>query len=224
MKSVIGICEAQLSESHHKNIGILAAKSLDDWLLLIALATTMPQCDHSLRKWVHRFHLFAETSDRRQPLLNEGGFLLRLIDWYRTRKQHQRYIETYGETLYCEEVPHSSPEAALTATPFASIIPLASLQKAPTVLPFHTVCHVYVDMFLLDLHLPIQFTLPLSSIAIRRIAHRNALRASHTIMTQISPDQVPLPPPPPVRRRINIGYVSSDFRYYPLNIVSCDAC
>lgn len=155
MTSVIAICERHLSEPHHQNIGILAEKSLDDWLLVVALATARPQCDHSLRKWVHRFRLFANIFDGRQPLLNEGSFLLRLIDWYRTRKQHQRYIETYGETFYCEEEPHATPEAPLAAMLFTSILSSASLQKVPTVLPFHTVCHVYLKVLFLGLHLPI---------------------------------------------------------------------
>ncbi|OJA11148.1 hypothetical protein AZE42_02366 [Rhizopogon vesiculosus] len=198
MISVITTCEEHLSEPHHQNIGILGEKSLDDWLLIVALATARPQCDHSLRNWVHRFCLFADVSHGRQPL-NEGSFLLRLIDWYRTRKQHQRYIETYGEIHYCEEVPNCAPEAASVAMPFASVLSSVSFQKVPTVLPFHT------------------FTLPLSSSAIRRIAHRNALRASHNVMTQLSLDQGPIPPPPPVKRRINIGYVSSDFSDHPLS-------
>jgi len=145
--SVITICEEHLLEPRHQNVGILAEKSLDDWLLIVALATARPQCGHSLRKWVHRFSLFADVSDERQPLLNEGSFLMRLIDWYRTRKQHQRYIETYGETLYCEEVADSAPDAAPAPMLFTSVLSSASLQKVPTVLPFHTVCQVYVNMF-----------------------------------------------------------------------------
>lgn len=199
LTNAIAICEEHLLELHHQNIGILGEKSVDDWLLTVALATSRPQCDHNLRRWVHRFCLFTDVSDGRQPLINEGSFLMRLIDWYRTRMQHRRYIETYGETLYGEEVPHSPLKAAPASRPFGSVLSSALLQKVPTVLPFHT------------------FTLPLPSRTIRRIAHRNALRVSHTIMTQISPDRVPLPPPPPLKRRINVGYVSSDFSDHPLS-------
>jgi protein O-GlcNAc transferase len=148
LTNAIAICEEHLSELHHQNIGILGERSVDDWLLTIALTTSRPQCDHSLRRWVHRFCLFTNTSDGRQPLLNEGSFLMRLIDWYRTRMQHRRYIETYGETLYGEELSHSPPEAAPTARPFGFVLSSASLQKVPTVLPFHTVRHIYVDMSL----------------------------------------------------------------------------
>ncbi|KAG2035864.1 glycosyl transferase family 41-domain-containing protein [Suillus americanus] len=186
LTNAIAICEKHLSELHHQNIGILGERSVDDWLFTVALTTSRPQCDHSLRRWVHRFYLFSDVSDGRQPLLNEGSFLMRLIDWYRTRMQHRRYIETYGETLYGEEVPHSPPEAAPTARLFC-------------------------------LTSPDKFTLPLPGRTIRRIAHRNALRVSHNIMTQISPDRVPSLPLPPLKRRINIGYVSSDFSDHPLS-------
>lgn len=199
LTNAIAICEEHLSELHHQNIGILGERSVDDWLLTIALTTSRPQCDHSLRRWVHRFCLFTDTSDGRQPHLNEGSFLMRLIDWYRSRMQHRRYIETYGEILYGEELPHSPPEAASTARPFGFVLSSASLQKVPTVLPFHT------------------FTLPLPSRTIRRIAHRNALRVSYNIMTQVSPDRVPLLPTPPLKRRLNVGYVSSDFSDHPLS-------
>lgn len=199
LTNTIVICEENLSELHRQNIGILGERSVDDWLLNVALTTSRPQCDHSLRRWVHRFYLFTDVSDGRQPLLNEGSFLIRLIDWYRTRMQHRRYVETYGETLYSEEASYSQPRAAPTAKLFGFVLSSASLQKVPTVLPFHT------------------FTLPLPSRTIRRIAHRNALRVSHNIMTQISPDRVPLLPRPPWKRRINVGYVSSDFSDHPLS-------
>jgi protein O-GlcNAc transferase len=153
MTSVITICEEHLSEPRHQNVGILAGKSLDDWLLIVALATARPQCDHSLRKWVHRFRLFADVSCGRRPLLNEGSFLLRLIDWYRARKQHERYIGTYGEMLYCEGVSNSESVVAPAVMPFTSVLSSATSQKVPTVLPFHTVCRVYVKFFFFGLHL-----------------------------------------------------------------------
>lgn len=198
LTNTIAICEEHLSEFRQQKIGILSERSVDDWLLTVALTTSRPQCDHGLRKWVHRFYLFTDVSDGRQSF-NEGSFLMRLIDWYRTRMQHRRYVETYGEVLYGEEASHSPLEAAPTARPFGSVFSSASSQKVPTVLPFHT------------------FTLPLPSRTIRRIAHRNALRVSHNIMTHISPDRVPLLPLPPFKRRINVGYVSSDFSDHPLS-------
>jgi protein O-GlcNAc transferase len=149
MTSVITICEEHLSEPRHQNVGILAEKSLDDWLLIVALATARPQCDHSLRKWVHRFRLFADVSCGRRPLLNEGSFLLRLIDWYRARKQHERYIGTYGEMLYCEGVSNSESVVTPAVMPFTSVLSSATSQKVPTVLPFHTVCQVYVIIIII---------------------------------------------------------------------------
>lgn len=154
LTNTIVICEENLSELHHQNIGILGERSVDDWLLNVALATSRPQCDHSLRRWVHRFCLFTDVSDGRQSLLNEGSFLIRLIDWYRTRMQHRRYIETYGETLYSEEASYSQPRAAPTAKLFGFVLSSATLQKVPTVLPFHTVCQVHVNVFQFLAYIP----------------------------------------------------------------------
>lgn len=55
-----------------------------------------------------------------------------------------------------------------------------------------------------------QFIYPLDARLIRLIAHRSALRLSHTTLTsQWLPEHV-FPPPAP-QPRLNIGYISSDY-------------
>lgn len=55
---------------------------------------------------------------------------------------------------------------------------------------------------------------PLGTRAIRLISHRHALRTSYNALAYPwLPDHIYPPPPPPSRGRLNVGYVSSDFKY-----------
>lgn len=73
-----------------------------------------------------------------------------------------------------------------------------------------------------------QFIYSMSARQIRLIAHRNALRTSHTTLTRSWLPEHVYPPPRPPHQRLNIGYVSSDFKCeisgISLNIPSSLTC
>lgn len=59
--------------------------------------------------------------------------------------------------------------------------------------------------------LAFKFIYPLSAREIRLVAHRNAIRVSHSTLTRPWLPEHVYPPPPPPGPKINVGYVSSDF-------------
>lgn len=134
--------------------------------------------------------------------INEGSWIIRLIERTIRRTQRSWYIATYGTAINADSLSNASPiiVSSISAQKYKrptipSILPTPTV---PTVLPFHT------------------FTYPLSPRQIRLISHRNALRISHSTLTSSwVPDHV-YPPPPPPAPRYKIGYVSSDFNNHPL--------
>ena len=131
---------------------------------------------------------------------NEGGVLIRLIERLMRRTQRRWYIDTYGKTSKSQQqYPRIQIDPQTSSAYQRPILPPnLSLPPVPTVLPFHT------------------FTYPLSARQTRLISHRNALRISHSTLTQPWLPSHVYPPPPPPAPKLHVGYVSSDFNNHPL--------
>ncbi|KAI0825131.1 glycosyl transferase family 41-domain-containing protein [Trametes gibbosa] len=147
--------------------------------------------------------LGARATDNSEAHANAAGFLIRFVDWVQPRLQRRWYVREHGRTLAVDARGASAgtSEEGLHALFLRPALPKTMQSPAvPSVLPFHT------------------FTYPLTPKVTRLIPHRNALRISYTALTQPwLPKHVYRPPPPPVRGKLNVGYISNDVNNHPLS-------
>ncbi|EIN13738.1 hypothetical protein PUNSTDRAFT_140213 [Punctularia strigosozonata HHB-11173 SS5] len=200
LTDMIDVCRKQLLSSYSHNIGIVVSTmSLEGWLDLAQQARGTPFKDELRRRWRENFSRFYSGSTQGNGYINEAGFVIRLIEWLQRRLQRKWYLQAYGKALLVERPvrPMTKRQGSSFTRPAfpASIGP----PPVPSILPFHT------------------FTAPLSVRTIRLISHRNALRVSHAALAKPwLPQHLYHPPAPPLRGKLNIGYVSSDLNNHPL--------
>ncbi|GAA5992692.1 hypothetical protein JCM11641_004994 [Rhodosporidiobolus odoratus] len=209
MAQISDLVVKQLQDGYSYGLGSLASYgNLDDWLGLISSAlygTTPQQAGDLMQVWVERFTFLLSDFDRRRSQINEGGYLIRLIERLMRRIQRRWYLAEFGKTAYLG--PDATAPKRIKATqadvgryrrpplpPSLPPIPVA------TVLPFHC------------------FTLPVTARETRLISHRTGLRISHSTLNQPWMPPIVYPPPrPPRDGKINVGYVSSDLGNHPLS-------
>lgn len=206
MDKVSELVSKQLSEGYRYGAGAFqTAASLADWVRAIIEAIGDTRTD-APQIWTRRLQPFYQPGfDRVANQVCEGGYLIQLVERMIRQSQRRWYVDVYGaDTLQTStELPRVTAAAAAAASNSSRYarpkLPSCLVTPAvPTVLPFHT------------------FTYPLSARQIRLICHRNALRISHTTLTQMWMPDVVYPPPSPPSPKINIGYISSDFNNHPL--------
>ncbi|KAG6907659.1 hypothetical protein DXG01_007863 [Tephrocybe rancida] len=193
-------CNAQLESAYVQNIGLLRRiNSLGDWLRKVqSVHHDQPFSQEQMRRWERCLNQFFTEFDRARSRVNEGGFVIRLVEWLSRGLQRKWYIEEHGTLLQSERLTsrQSLEWRGRYERPF---IPSVGHFPVPALQPFHT------------------FSFPLEPRTIRIISHRNALRVSYRTLTQPwLPRHVYPPPPPPHLGRLNIGYVSYDFLNHPL--------
>lgn len=212
MSKLIRTCEDQINVAYSRNTGIIRmGRSVDDWLQIVENAIGSPLAPEDHSRWNARFALFYDDVGRADRPLNEGGFAIRFVEWVQQRLKQRWYVDTYGPTVWSDEsrLPPSLENAELYQRPV--LLPNMSAPIPPSVLPFHTVRALPEDVIVIDFEL--QFMYPLSTRTIRLVSHRNALRITHSALTYPwLPTHVYPPPPPPSHGRLNVGYVSSDFK------------
>ncbi|KAI9598712.1 glycosyl transferase family 41-domain-containing protein [Syncephalis fuscata] len=212
MEKVIEIVDKQLADSRGWANGVLTntedgrkfVKEIQlAWLGFSSVAFNEREMDikQLIPKWLNPNELM--------QLRNQGGWVFRALDKCLRRIQHYWYIDQHSNNMnptcskshrYRRQLIGSiKRQRPMTADDYRRPrLPLMAPPPVPTVLPFHT------------------FTYPLSSLQIRLISHRNALRISHnTLSASWLPSSV-YPPPPPPAPKLRIGYVSSDFNNHPL--------
>lgn len=205
MSDVKDLVQRQLDDGTHYGAGTLAAEGTPfDWAKLVAAATgdTRPSTVDSL---VRRFQTFYQALDRQALKINEGSFIIRLIERLLRRSQRRWYLDRFGNVIRHQQQQHSQSPMPIEPTsedvrlyPRVPIPSCLVTPTVPTVLPFHT------------------FTLKIPPRHIRLISHRNALRISQTTLTQMWLPAHVYPPPPPPSPKLRVGYVSSDFNNHPL--------
>lgn len=165
--------------------------------------------EHSVRAWHRQLLPFFDGSIDAQGdslKLNEGGFLLRLVDYLHHRLQHRWYCERFGNILHEDQQTAIIQPSQADALRYPRIRLLASvlgLPAAPLVLPFHTFFTAIEGV--------------MSVRALRLLAHRNSLRISHIGNSQHYLPSHIYPPPPPPAPRTKVGYISSDIKDHPLS-------
>lgn len=203
MGKVSRLVDKQLDDGAAYGHGVMRLTStLDGWLDVIAEAfTASPKGFVPAQRdlWRSRLRPFFDSSPTPYKL-NEGGFLIRVVERALRRIQRRCYLSTYGQVVSTVQQQPSlltQPEV-LRGFPRIPLPSSLSTPPVPTVLPFHT------------------FTYPLTPRECRLISHRNALRISLSTLNQPWVPSHIYPPPPPPCDKLNIGYISSDFNNHPL--------
>ncbi|KDQ07686.1 glycosyltransferase family 41 protein [Botryobasidium botryosum FD-172 SS1] len=201
---LVGVCEKQIAAGYVYNVGAVRSHStLEGWMALIQQCIGPSLSEGQRSRWVSHLRRFYSDFDRTEARVNEGGFIIRLVERLTRAVQQRWYIEVYGQKLHSDGghiiVPIFNDVSAEAAAEYRRPTIPASMAIAPalSVLPFHT------------------FTYPLSPRVTRLISHRIALYTSHTTLVQSWLPSHVYPPPTP-SPKINIGYVSSDFNDHPL--------
>ncbi|GAA5980516.1 hypothetical protein JCM10908_001676 [Rhodotorula pacifica] len=210
MAQISRLVQKQLSDGYAYGVGSLSSYGgTKEWLELVSFAligapsTQMPNDMRNL--WTTRLHRVLTVKDRRKVLLNEGGYLIRLIERLARRTQRRWYLTAYGQTVAYEAgqaVPGRVRASRADVEVYRRIPLPPSLPPipVPTVLPFHC------------------FTLPVTARETRLISHRTGLRISHSTLNQPWMPPIVYPPPrPPIDGKISLGYVSSDLGNHPLS-------
>ncbi|CEH13751.1 O-linked N-acetylglucosamine transferase OGT [Ceraceosorus bombacis] len=202
MTAVRSLLTKQLQDGASYGVGALqATATLQGWV--DSVQTSLGDRRKSVQQqWTARFEPFFRSLDREKASVNEGSFVIRLIERLLRRIQRRWYLSRYGHSVRVpasEAQPQIQPQASdVQQYPRLALPSCLVTPAVPTVLPFHT------------------FTLKILPRHIRLISHRNALRLTQqTLSQQWLPAHV-YPPPPPPASRLRIGYVSSDFNNHPL--------
>ncbi|GJN91794.1 hypothetical protein Rhopal_004817-T1 [Rhodotorula paludigena] len=208
MAQISELVQRQLRDGSSYGVGVLRAYGdLDQWVELVSQALyNIPaaKAGDALQSWVTRFQFLLGAFDRRAHNVNEGGYLVRLIERLMRRIQRRWYLTAFGKTIYAAPgsthhriVPTQADVASYRRPPLPPSLPPIPV---PTVLPFHC------------------FTLPVTARETRLISHRTGLRISHSTLNQPWMPPIVYPPPrPPVDGKLNLGYVSSDLGNHPLS-------
>ncbi|CAO1630669.1 unnamed protein product [Jaminaea pallidilutea] len=200
LSQTCALVERQLKDGSKYGAGALqASNGLDKWLQL-ALTSINDRREATQVAWYQRLAPFFVPLDRESLSINEGGFVIRMIEHLHKRSQRRWYRDHYTIGGASERIRPTQQDEAKYPTlrlPSALVPP-----TVPTVLPFHTFSYG-IEGFM-------------SPRALRLISHRNGLRISQSSLSQPWLPAHVFPPPPPPSPKIRVGYVSSDFNNHPL--------
>lgn len=146
MPQMLSVTEKQLASVYDMNIGVIkTVGQLKDWLSWIEASIGLEISTDARKHWTKIMQDFFEGLEaKKRQNVNEGGFILRIVEWIIRHLQWRWYTELYGQTIWAQ---HSiSPLADVSQWKEKYTRPrlpstLASLQVT-SVLPFHTVCSV----------------------------------------------------------------------------------
>ncbi|KPV78662.1 glycosyltransferase family 41 protein [Rhodotorula graminis WP1] len=210
MRDISDLVRKQLVEGSAYGVGALRSYGgINELLTLVSRAlwgvSPAEAGEAAMKPWVARFQFLLGDYDRSAHNINEGGYLVRLVERLMRRIQRRWYLDTYGRTPYLPVDSSPPPRIAPSQADVDKyrrppLPPSLPPMPVPTVLPFHC------------------FTLPVTARETRLISHRTGLRISHATLNQPWMPPIVYPPPrPPVAGKINIGYVSSDLGNHPLS-------
>ncbi|GAA5938259.1 hypothetical protein JCM1841_006809 [Sporobolomyces salmonicolor] len=208
MAQISDLVAKQLKDGLSYGVGSLRTYGgVKEWLAVIsqALYDASPEAASDvMTSWHARLSFLLGDFDRSVAPVNEGGYLIRLVERLMRRIQRRWYLAEYGPMVYAAE--NQAPKRIMPTQADAiryrrpQLPPSLPPIPVPTVLPFHC------------------FTLPVTARETRLISHRTGLRISHSTLNQPWMPPIVYPPPrPPLNGKINLGYVSSDLGNHPLS-------
>ena len=140
MHKMIDMCERQLDLGYTENVHAMSAtRGLGEWLRAVEVAFGRPLREHERSLWSTMINQFYKPLDRTARHVNEGGFVVRLLDWLQPRLQRRWYIKLYGRLL------GSDQELTVDANAYQDDFIRPSLPRTmsppvvPSLLPFNTV-------------------------------------------------------------------------------------
>lgn len=142
MQRMISTCNSQLNAAYDQNVHCVpATKSLHDWLRTMDVAFGRPLTARESQHWHNLFERFYGNADRPRRKLNEGGFIIRFINWLLPRLQRRWYLKVYGSALA------SAEDLMVDSGLYSNLFLRPKLPRAmsppvvPSILPFNTVSY-----------------------------------------------------------------------------------
>lgn len=146
INKVIEICDEQLLAGYSYGVGIIQSHgSLNDWLGIMEAAFGRPLRETQRKRWTKIFKGFFTQFDRQAKNVNEGGTLIKLMEFVIQITQRKWYIDAYGPVTHVSRgppqlVPICERLADYSLQKYQRLrIPAFGVLTAPSVLPFHTV-------------------------------------------------------------------------------------
>lgn len=142
MTKLVETCERQLVSVYSQNVGVVRAiRTLSEWLDLVEVVTGSSLSMDQGSRWTAHLSPFYTDFSRPERRVNEGGFVIRFIEWAQRKLQHRWYLETYGRTLASAHLVVSplSLEGVHPSFMRPALPPSIATLPVPSVLPFHTV-------------------------------------------------------------------------------------
>lgn len=144
MPKLLQIVRKQLSAAYSFNVGIVQSiGTCEDWLDWIERTVGGELSPIQRKRWEATLQLSYTSIDRRQENINEGGFVVRVVEWLMRVLQRRWYIEVYGQNAYSAN--YVSPIHGKISPKDRAIFRRPQLPASvasptlPSVLPFHTV-------------------------------------------------------------------------------------
>lgn len=143
MPKLVDTCNRQLNSVYARDVGVLrATRPLNEWMDMVEFAIGSPLPVDDRNRWVARFAIFYADFDHSERRVNEGGFIIRFIDWMYRRLQRRWFLEVFGRMRDSEHLlfPPMLDDRSSVEFRRPMLPPRLEVPSVPSVLPFHTVC------------------------------------------------------------------------------------
>jgi protein O-GlcNAc transferase len=138
---MVDVCDRQTLVPYSHNIGLVSAfRQCDEWIEYAEFATGETFEKNRRQRWIRTFERFYTDFDRLEERVNEGGLLIRALEFFERSLQRKWFLTRYGR------LNNSSAKFGLTVgnsdvDNFKRPCPpsFMATPSIPTVLPFHTV-------------------------------------------------------------------------------------
>ena len=145
INKVIGICDEQLLQGYSYGVGVMQSHmNLKQWLGTLETAFGRPFRRAQRKRWTKALQRFFAPFDRQEKKINEGGFIIKLMEFLIRITQRRWYIDAYGQREYAD--PDNCPTPVFERLGDFELrkyrrprIPALGTPPVPSVLPFHTV-------------------------------------------------------------------------------------
>lgn len=140
MGNMLNICQTQIHAAYLQNMrSVPATMSLDGWLHTVELGTGRPLNEQEKLHWRALIGPFFGSLDRVERRINEGGFVLRFIEWLQPRLQRQWYVRLYGKALMASQDLTPAHDPYTNAFLRLMLPGTMTPPTVPSILPFNTV-------------------------------------------------------------------------------------
>ena len=142
MQRMISTCSAQLDAAYSQNIHcITVTKPLNEWLHPLGIAFGRPLTIAESQHWGGLLRRFDSDDNRLGKRLNEGGFIIRFVNWLLPKIQRRWYLKLYGNKLLVLAGQEIMSDRRMHSNlfPRPKLPGVMSPPVVPAILPFNTV-------------------------------------------------------------------------------------